>query len=53
MQAVHGLITREINPRNFNAWKILVANPKISESEKAAAIAKIMELDPFNKTLGE
>jgi hypothetical protein len=41
------------NPRDFNAWKILVANPKISESERAAAIAKMRELDPFNKTLEE
>ena len=41
------------NPRNFAAWKLLAANSKISESEKAAAIAKMRELDPFNKTLEE
>ena len=41
------------NPRDFAAWKLLAANPKISESEKAAAIAKMRELDPFNKTLEE
>ena len=41
------------NPRDFAAWKLLAANPKISESEKAAAIAKMRELDPFNNTLGD
>ena len=41
------------NPRDFAAWKLLAANPKSSESEKAAAIAKMKELDPFNKTLGD
>jgi len=40
------------NPRDFNAWKMLIANPNLSESEKAAAIAKMKELDPFNNTLG-
>ena len=43
----------EINPRDFNAWKLLAANPKISESERAAAIAKMKELDPFNNALGD
>jgi O-antigen ligase len=43
----------EINPRDFNAWKLLAANPTISESERAAAIAKMKELDPFNNTLGD
>lgn len=41
------------NPRDFAAWKLLVANPKISESERVAAIAKMRELDPFNNTLGD
>jgi len=41
------------NPRDFAAWKLLAANPKIGESEKAAAIAKMRELDPFNNTLGD
>ncbi len=40
------------NPRDFNAWKMLIANPNLSESEKASAIAKMKELDPFNNTLG-
>lgn len=43
----------EVNPRDFNAWKLLAANPKISESERATAIAKMKELDPFNNTLGD
>jgi tetratricopeptide (TPR) repeat protein len=43
----------EINPRDFNAWKLLAANPTISESERASAIAKMKELDPFNDTLGD
>jgi hypothetical protein len=41
------------NPRDFGAWKILVANPKLSDSERASAIAKMKELDPFNNTLGD
>jgi hypothetical protein len=41
------------NPRDFNAWKMLVANPKLGESERAAAIEKMKELDPFNNTLGK
>ena len=43
----------EVNPRDFSAWKLLAANPKISESERATAIAKMKELDPFNNTLGD
>jgi O-antigen ligase len=43
----------EANPRDFNAWKMLVANPKLGESERAAAIEKMKELDPFNNTLGK
>jgi O-antigen ligase len=43
----------EVNTRDFNAWKLLAANPKISESEKATAIARMKELDPFNNTLRE
>lgn len=41
------------NPRDFNAWKTLIDNPKISSSEKADAIKKMKELDPFNNTLGQ
>jgi tetratricopeptide (TPR) repeat protein len=43
----------EIAPRDFSAWKLLIANPNLSESEKRSAIAKMKELDPFNNTLGE
>ena len=39
------------NPRDFNGWKMLVANPQLSAEEKASAIAKMKELDPFNNTL--
>jgi O-antigen ligase len=39
------------NPRDFNAWKMVVANPNVSESERASAVAKMKELDPFNNTL--
>ncbi len=43
----------EINERDFNAYKALVANPKVSEADKQAALAKMKELDPFNNTLGQ
>jgi O-antigen ligase len=43
----------EINPRDFNAWKLYIANPSISQSQRAEAIAKMKELDPFNNTLQE
>jgi O-antigen ligase len=43
----------EVNPRDFNAWKMLILNPKVGETEKATAIAKMKELDPFNNTLGD
>lgn len=39
------------NPRDFNGWKALVANPLLSAEEKASAIAKMRELDPYNNTL--
>ena len=39
------------NPRDFNAWKMVLANPNLSESERASAVAKMKELDPFNNTL--
>ena len=39
------------NPRDFNAWKILAANPKIGDADKLIAIQKMRELDPFNMTL--
>jgi O-antigen ligase len=41
----------EINPRDFNAWKLYIANPSISQSQRSEAIAKMKELDPFNNTL--
>jgi len=41
----------ENNPRDFNSWKILLQNPKISETERAEAIANMKALDPFNNTL--
>ncbi len=43
----------EINELDFNAYKALVANPKVSEADKQAALAKMKELDPFNNTLGQ
>jgi O-antigen ligase len=39
------------NPRDFNAWKMLVANPKLSEAERASAMVEMKKLDPFNNTL--
>ena len=39
------------NPRDFNGWKMLLANTQLSESERANAIASMKELDPFNNTL--
>jgi len=41
----------EVRPRDFNSWKILIQNSKISQEERKAAIAKMKELDPFNNTL--
>lgn len=41
------------NPRDFNAWKLLAANSKATESQRAAAIAEMRQLDPFNNTLGD
>jgi len=41
----------KVNPRDFSAWKLMAANPKISQVERDAAIAKMKELDPFNNTL--
>ncbi len=41
----------EANSRDFSAWKLMAANPKISQEERDAAIAKMKELDPFNNTL--
>ena len=41
----------QVNPRDFGAWKLMAANPKISQEERDAAIAKMKELDPFNNTL--
>jgi O-antigen ligase len=38
------------NPRDFNAWKVFISNPKISETERAEAIAKMKALDPFYNT---
>jgi O-antigen ligase len=41
----------DINPRDFGAWKVLLANPGLSQQEKSSAILKMRELDPFNNTL--
>jgi O-antigen ligase len=43
----------EVRPRDFNSWKILIQNSKISQEERDAAITKMRELDPFNNTLGK
>lgn len=42
----------EINPREFNAWKVLIANPNISKMELERATAVMKSLDPFNETIG-
>lgn len=41
----------EVNPRDFNAWKSLIANPLLSEPDRANAITTMKLLDPFNNTL--
>jgi hypothetical protein len=41
----------DFNLRHFNAWKLYIANPSISQIQRAEAIAKMKELDPFNNTL--
>ncbi len=49
-------MTREsiaLNPRDFNAWKLLIANPKLDEAERQKSILEMKKLDPFNNTLGE
>lgn len=40
-----------VNPRDFNAWKSLIANPLLIEPERANAITTMKQLDPFNNTL--
>ena len=45
--------TIEINPREYNAWKLLSESPKISQVERDVAIANMKELDPFNNELGK
>jgi O-antigen ligase len=39
------------NPRDFNAWRMLVANPRLTKSERESGIAVMKELDPFNRYL--
>jgi O-antigen ligase len=41
-----------LNPRDFNGWKLLLANPKLDEAERQKALAEMKKLDPFNNTLG-
>jgi O-antigen ligase len=43
----------EMNPRDFNGWKLLISNPKLDEVEREKAIAEMKKLDPFNNTLGQ
>lgn len=43
----------EVNPRDFNGWKLLISNPKLDEAEREKAIAEMKKLDPFNNTLGK
>ncbi len=43
----------EMNPRDFNGWKLLISNPKLDEVELEKAIAEMKRLDPFNNTLGQ
>ncbi len=43
----------EINPRDFNGWKLLISNPTLNESDRQKAIAEMKKLDPFNNTLGQ
>jgi len=42
-----------LNPRDFNAWKVLSANPSLIESERVGIRSKMQELDPFNESLKE
>lgn len=41
------------NPRDFNGWKLLIANPNLGEAERQKSILEMKKLDPFNNTLGE
>ncbi len=43
----------EMNPRDFNGWKLLISNPKLDTPERENAIAEMKKLDPFNNTLGQ
>ncbi len=43
----------EMNPRDFNGWKLLTSNPKLDTAEREKAIAQMKKLDPFNNTLGQ
>lgn len=43
----------EMNPRDFNGWKLLTSNPKLNETEREKAFAEMKKLDPFNNTLGK
>ena len=41
----------EINPREFNAWKVLYAIPTLSDPKKAEALSTMRILDPLNNSL--
>lgn len=43
----------EMNPRDFNGWKLLISNPKLDEAEREKAMAEMKKLDPFNNNLGQ
>ncbi len=43
----------EMNPRDFNGWKLLTSNPKLDDVESEKAIAEMKKQDPFNNTLGQ
>jgi hypothetical protein len=43
----------DLNPREFNGWRLIVMNPESSPAEKSIALQKMKELDPFNNTLGK
>ena len=43
----------EVNPRDFNAWKLLTSNPLLAEEERERSFLVMKKLDPLNKTLGK
>jgi predicted Zn-dependent protease len=42
-----------LNPRDFNGWRLLIANPKLEATERENAIFEMKKLDPFNTTIGK